>query len=346
MLASCLALHVPRVGAVFAATVSPAATPLANAGGPLSPRPSPTAIPPAAVNDAAVRDVVRRKAPRHAIVRAQILLDRARFSPGEIDATYGTNMRHAIAAFQQARGIPPSGEVDDATWTALGADGAPALVPYVLTAEDVAGPFAPVPSSMIEKEKLEALHYASLQEALGEKFHVSPELLVELNYERAIANATSARAGDEILVPNVGAGATTDAREIVVSAGDRSVTVIAADGSVFARYPATTGSIHDPLPLGTWRINGITRAPKFHYNPRLFWDADATERSATIAPGPNNPVGVVWIDLSKPHYGMHGTPEPSLIGHTQSHGCIRLTNWSAQELSHMVKPGTPAILRE
>ena len=217
-----------------------------------------------------------------------------------------------------------------------------ALVAYVLTARDVAGPFTAVPSSMAEKAKLDSLSYSSLQEELGEKFHISPDLLVELNYQRSIANA-----GDEIMVPNVAAAAPRiDAREVVVSAGDRSVTVIAPDGSVFARYPATTGSSHDPLPLGTWRIDGITHAPKFHYNPRLFWDANASDRAATITPGPNNPVGVVWIDLSKPHYGIHGTPEPSTIGHTQSHGCIRLTNWSAEELSHIVKAGTPAILRE
>ena len=324
-------------------TPSSSATASAGAAGAVLPQPSPTptAIPPAAVNDAAVRDVVGRRAPRHAILRAQILLDRARFSPGEIDATYGRNMRHAITAFQLAREIPPTGEVDDATWTALDADAAPALVPYVITARDVAGPFTPVPTSMMEKAKLEALNYGSLQEELGERFHVSPELLAELNWERSMANP-----GDEIMVPNVAAAPPVEAREVVVSAGDRSVTVIAADGSVYARYPATTGSSHDPLPLGTWQINGVTRGPKFHYNPRLFWDANATDRAATIAPGPNNPVGVVWIDLSKTHYGIHGTPEPSMIGHTQSHGCIRLTNWSAGELSHMVKPGTPAILRE
>jgi len=211
----------------------------------------------------------------------------------------------------------------------------------MLTARDVAGPFTAVPRSMENKAKLEALNYGSVQEELGEKFHIRPEVLAELNDDQSIANA-----GDVIMVPNVAYAHLPEVREVVVSAGDRSVTVIAPDGSVFARYPATTGSSHDPLPIGVWRINGISRYPHFYYNPRLFWDADATEHGATINPGPNNPVGVVWIDLSIPHYGIHGTPEPSKIGHTESHGCIRLTNWSAEELSHMVKVGTMAILRE
>jgi lipoprotein-anchoring transpeptidase ErfK/SrfK len=110
------------------------------------------------------------------------------------------------------------------------------------------------------------------------------------------------------------------------------------------QYPSSSGSEHDPLPIGTWKIKGVSRNPKFHYNPKLFWDASPADSKLTIAPGPNNPVGVVWIDLTKPHYGIHGTPEPSEVGHTQSHGCIRLTNWDAMELAGMVAPGTPAIL--
>ncbi|HEY0916375.1 MAG TPA: L,D-transpeptidase, partial [Solimonas sp.] len=111
------------------------------------------------------------------------------------------------------------------------------------------------------------------------------------------------------------------------------------------RFPATIGSRHDPLPLGKWKINGVSRDPPFHYNPKLFWDAEEGHSKAKIPPGPNNPVGVVWIDLSKPHYGIHGTPEPRTIGKTQSHGCIRLSNWDAAALADAVKPGTPALLQ-
>jgi lipoprotein-anchoring transpeptidase ErfK/SrfK len=109
---------------------------------------------------------------------------------------------------------------------------------------------------------------------------------------------------------------------------------------------ATIGSEHDPLPVGEWKVRSVTRDPVFHYNPDLFWDAKAGDSKATLKAGPNNPVGLVWIDLSKEHYGIHGTPDPSRIGHTTSHGCIRLTNWDALELAAMVRPGTPAILEE
>jgi lipoprotein-anchoring transpeptidase ErfK/SrfK len=132
----------------------------------------------------------------------------------------------------------------------------------------------------------------------------------------------------------------------VVSKTDSSVAAYDANGKLLAYYRATIGSEHDPLPLGDWKIIVIQRNPPFHYNPELFWDAGDTDQKAVIQPGPNNPVGVVWMGLSKDHYGIHGSPEPSHIGHTESHGCIRLTNWDATELAAMVKAGTPAILRE
>jgi lipoprotein-anchoring transpeptidase ErfK/SrfK len=304
-----------------------------------TPRPSPSPIDPTAVNDQATRDVVRLKAPRAAIMRAQILLDRAHYSPGEIDAVFGKNLRHTVAAYQRARGLAPSGEVDDATWTALDADTAPALGSYTLTAKDVAGPFAPIPTRMMEKAKLPALPYSSLLEELGEKFHVKPALIIELNPGASIANA-----GDQIVVPAVGGKLSCDVREIVVSASDSSLSIVDTSGAVCAHYPATTGSSHDPLPIGTWEVLGVGHNPTFHYNPHLFWDAPPGDRGAAIAPGPNNPIGVVWIDLSKEHYGIHGTPSPSTIGHTESHGCIRLTNWSAEQLSHLVHYGTTVLL--
>jgi lipoprotein-anchoring transpeptidase ErfK/SrfK len=322
-------------------TPEPGTSPEAGTASPTAatPRPSPSPIDPAAVNDPALRDVVRPKAPRAAIMRAQILLDRAHYSPGEIDAVYGRTVTHTIAAYQRAHGLAPSGEVDDATWTALDADTAPALGSYTLTAKDVAGPFAPIPTRMMEKAKLPALPYSSLLEELGEKFHVKPALITELNPGASIANA-----GDQIVVPAVGGKLSCDVREIVVSASDRSLSIVGTSGAVCARYPATTGSIHDPLPLGTWEVLGVGHNPTFHYNPHLFWDAPAGDRGAAIAPGPNNPIGVVWIDLSKEHYGIHGTPSPSTIGHTESHGCIRLTNWSAEQLSHLVRYGTTVLL--
>jgi lipoprotein-anchoring transpeptidase ErfK/SrfK len=279
--------------------------------------------------------------PRHAMLRAQVLLDRAHFSPGEIDGAAGSNSRRAIAGFQASHALASTGELDAQTWAALDEDAQPALIRYTLSDADVAGPFAAIPQDMMEKAQLPALGYASVQEALGEKFHASPALLQRLN-----PGATFA-AGQDILVPNVlGEPGVPKADHVVVDKSDATVSLVDATGKTFAQFPATMGSEHDPLPIGAWKIQGVAMAPAFHYNPALFWDADAMHAKATIAPGPNNPVGVVWIDLSKDHYGIHGTPEPATVGKTQSHGCIRLTNWDALTLSRAVAPGTDALLQD
>jgi lipoprotein-anchoring transpeptidase ErfK/SrfK len=293
------------------------------------------------VNDSATTPIVKRGSAGGGVLRAQVLLDRARFSPGEIDAAFGGNVEKAVAGFQKARGIEPTGVVDAATWKLLNADAAPVLVSYEITAEDVAGPFQAVPEDMMEKAKLPALGYSSTIEALAERFHASPKLLGRLN-----PGSSFSRAGEEIVVPSVRSSAPPKVAKVVVDDSDKTVSAWGEGDKLIAQYPATTGSEHDPLPVGTWKINGVSRNPTFHYNPDLFWDADESHAKAKVPAGPNNPVGVVWIDLSKPHYGIHGTPEPATIGKTQSHGCIRLTNWDAAELSEMVAPGLPAVLQE
>jgi lipoprotein-anchoring transpeptidase ErfK/SrfK len=277
---------------------------------------------------------------KDSILRAQILLDRAHFPPGEIDGVNGGNTRRAIAAFQHARGLAASGELDAPTRAVLDTDDAPVLVEYTITAVDAAGPFADIPADMMAKSKLPELGYASLQEMLGEKFHASPALLGSLNGGKAFV------AGTTLAVPNVATTAVLQkADKVVVDQSDASVSLVDASGTTYARFPATSGSSHDPLPIGDWTIKGVARQPEFHYNPTLFWDADASHSRATINAGPNNPVGVVWVDLSKDHYGIHGTPEPSTIGKTQSHGCIRLTNWDAWALAAAVAPGMAAVLQ-
>ncbi|MEN4903484.1 L,D-transpeptidase [Luteimonas sp. TWI1437] len=275
------------------------------------------------------------------MLRAQVLLDRAHFSPGEIDAQGGTNTTRAIAAFQRFHGLEASGTLDAPTWQALTADAAPALKAHTLTADEVAGPFVALPEDMMEKAKREALGFESLAEALGERFHAAPALLRRLN--------PSARfeAGTRIVVPNTAdAPALAKPERVVVSKSDSVVRLVDGAGKVYAQFPASTGSEHDPLPIGEWKVEGVAEDPTFHYNPDLFWDADPGHAKATLPPGPNNPVGTVWIDLSKPHYGIHGTPEPANIGKTQSHGCIRMTNWSARRVAGVVGPGTVVMLEE
>jgi len=280
----------------------------------------------------------------------EVLLDRQNFSPGEIDGKLGTNASHAIAALQAARGLEPTGDADCDTWHALGGDTSGSMIAtYTIEKADVKGPFAKtIPADLEKQASLPALSYRSPLERLAERFHVSPALLQLMNRRVAF------KAGAAIQVPAVtpfdadGRPPKTPVEPdvtIQVTRDDSALRAIKADGTVILFAPVTTGSEHDPLPPGNWKVTSVDWHPAFHYNPELFWDADPKHSKATIKPGPNNPVGIVWIGLDLEHYGLHGTPEPSRIGYTESHGCVRLTNWDAARVASIVKPGTPVVFR-
>lgn len=275
------------------------------------------------------------------VVRAQILLDRARFSPGEIDGHYGTDLGIAIKGYQEAHDLKPDGVIGPQMWKLLNEDQRPLLKSYTISAADVHGPFMTIPKDVEEQARLNWMGYESAAEGLAEKFHLSRRLLAELNPGKSFD-----KAGEAIEVPAVERGPVRHAVRVVVSKSKRTVSAYAAGNKLLAQYPATMGGEHDPLPIGHWTINVVQRYPWFYYDPVHFWNASPDEAKAKLPPGPRNPAGVVWMGLSKKHYGIHGTPDPGRVRHGESYGCIRLTNWDALDLSHMVVRGTPAILEE
>ena len=275
------------------------------------------------------------------VVRAQILLDRAKFSPGEIDGVYGDDFGIAVKGYQENHGLKPTGTIDAEMWRLLNSDAGPLLATYTITNADEKGPFQPTPADVQEKAKMKWLGFETPEEELGERFHCSPKLLAELNPGKKLDTA-----GERITVPNVRRAAVRLASRVVVSKSKRTVIAYGAGDKQLAQYPASIGGMHDPLPIGHWTITSVRHYPWFNYDPELFWNPNPKQAKAVLPPGPNSPAGVAWIGLSKEHYGIHGTPDPGHIRHGQSAGCIRLTNWDVVDLSHMVRRGTPIVLEE
>jgi lipoprotein-anchoring transpeptidase ErfK/SrfK len=277
------------------------------------------------------------------MVRIQALLDRAHFSPGVIDGYDGENVRKAVSAYQAENNLPVNGLADDALLTRLEqGDNAPALVSYVITSEDVAGPFVQVPSDLEAMSHLQHVGYQSAQEAIAEKFHMDEDLLRTLN-----PGADFAHAGSEIVVANAGGDLSGQVARIEVDKGLGAVRAFDSANQMLAFYPATIGSSDAPAPTGDYTVRAIAFNPTYHYDPaRLPTFGHRNHGALTIQAGPNNPVGAVWIALSADTYGIHGAPQPQQVSKTQSHGCVRLTNWDATELGHAVRAGVPVHFQE
>lgn len=276
-------------------------------------------------------DPVREPDP--AIVRLQILLDRAGASPGVIDGFDGENVRKAVRAFEAMRGLPEDGNIDPDVLAALQTTAIPVVGHYTIREEDVTSVVPSIPSDYAEMAQRDFLGYTSVEEAVAERFHMDIDLLKELNPDVPFT------AGSQVLVAAYGPDLVAEVTRIEADKELRQVRAFGADGRLIAAYPATIGSEENPSPSGVHKVEGVAKMPEYTYNPKVnFQQGDNTE-ILTIPPGPNGPVGSMWIDLSEPSFGIHGTPEPSLIDKTASHGCVRLTNWDATELSRMVKPG-------
>ena len=294
-------------------------------------------------------------------MRVQILLDRARFSPGVIDGEWGKNTQKAVYWFQFAQGINPTGEVDKGTLDALVRAAGPGevLTRVSVTAEDVKGPFTEVPKDPYEQEKLDCLCYASALELFAERGHASPELIQKLNPKVDFANLAP---GTELVLPDVpqpgevksqsdvkpakAPAAAGQVTQILISKQGFYLQALDSQGHILYHFPSTLGSKYDPSATGTLQLTGIHPEPDFHYQPTLFADVPDNKPEAHLPSGPNSPVGLVWMSLSKPHHGIHGTATPETIGYTSSHGCVRLTNWDALILAQNVRPGTPVVFRD
>ena len=290
-----------------------------------------------------------RESARNATLAVQVALDRAGFSPGEIDGRPGRNTERAIEAFRSARKLRPAAEVDDELRAALAEHAVTPLVEYTVTEQDLAGPYeSAIPKDLMAQAELKTLNYTSAWEMLAERFHMSPAFLRQLNRIELTPGATLQVTNVEPLAVPAKTGARqaatgkAAAARVVVNA--RRGTLTATDGErVLFHAPVTVGGVNDPLPTGEWKVTEVFDRPVFNYNPDLFWDADPSHAKARIPAGPNNPVGLVWIDLNLENYGIHGTPEPSRVGRSESHGCVRLTNWDVVRLAALVGRNTPVI---
>ncbi|MBM6579944.1 murein L,D-transpeptidase [Microvirga sp. BT689] len=277
-----------------------------------------------------------------ALIKVQVLLDRARFSPGVIDGHNGENLRNAIKAFEKARQLKADGALDKEVWTKLNETSPePVLTEYTIREEDVKGPFVEIPDKLEDQAKLDRLGYSDPEELLAEKFHMDVDLLKALNPGKPFD-----KAGTAIVVAHVDAKAEGGKQpdkvaKIEIVKSEHVLRALAKDGALIAVYPASIGSEEKPAPSGSHTVRAVAKNPNYTYNPDYAFKGVKAKEKFEVKPGPNNPVGSTWIDLSIESFGIHGTPDPEKVGKAYSQGCVRLTNWDVEELSKMIEKGTP-----
>ena len=310
------------------------------------------------------------------LFHAQVLMSAHGFSPGVIDGKKGESFRLALRSFQESRGLKITGELDPDTRRALLEANRPSTVMVKLTRDDVGGRFVnPFPKGADKQAELDFLGYRNMLEKLAERYHSTPDTIVALN-----GGDKRIGVGQSLRLPNVVPAATdysgvqgnganvmrvlnVDSTQpqgdyVVVDKSDGVLKVYSggapsegaksdagdSKGKLVAAFPVTMGSKQYPLPIGRWKATTYAYLPPFKYQPELL-NNPTTDKEVTLPPGPNGPVGVAWLDLTKEHYGIHGTSEPQTIGRAESSGCIRMTNWDVVRLSRMLKPGFTAIFQ-
>jgi len=272
--------------------------------------------------------------PDAGLIRLQVLLDRSAFSPGMIDGLHGENTRQAIAAYREAKGLGSGDLADAALLQSLSAsDPDPVTAQYTLTQMDVSGPFSSPPGQDLAAQAVAGTRFSTARERMAERYHISEALLAALN-----PGVDFTSAGQTLMVPALRNTPLPEVARIEVDKAERAVRAFDGSGTLVAFYPATIGSEDNPTPGGDLTVVGVAPEPDYLYDPSRLTFGKGGPR-VTVPAGPNNPVGTVWIDLSRDTYGIHGTPDPSRIGKTASHGCVRLTNWDAEQLAAAVRPG-------
>jgi lipoprotein-anchoring transpeptidase ErfK/SrfK len=270
------------------------------------------------------------------IIRVQVLLDRDRISPGVIDGIRGENLKKAVRTFEERKDLEPDGEIDERFWAVLQQDEAPVLKTYKISDADQDERYVEaIPEDYAEMAKMEWLGYRGPGEMLAERYHMDEDLLETLNPQ-----ADFTKAGAEIVVAAPDRGGEGKVSRIVIDRDGGRLLAYATGDELVAAYPASIGSPENPTPSGTHEVKVVVPDPTYTYDPDKNFQQDDNTEPLELPAGPNGPVGLVWIDLSEPTYGIHGTPDPALVSKASSHGCVRLTNWDAQDLARLVEPGT------